>query len=514
MTIQFFNTLSGKLEEFKPLDPKGEEVKIYTCGPTVYDYAHIGNFRTFVFEDLLRRFLEFKKFKVKHVMNLTDVDDKTIAGANRTPHPSLSPQGERVGVRGEDALARLNHFTEQYVEAFFEDLKTLNILPPNHPAEPPRATLEIQAMIDLIKKLVEKEFAYVKDDSVYYRIAAFRDYCKLSKKKLDKNISGARVDVDEYEKEEGADFALWKKSKEGEPAWDSPWGRGRPGWHIECSAMSMKYLGETFDIHAGGEDLIFPHHENEIAQSEAATGKQFVKYWLHAKHLIINGKKMSKKDKNFYTLRDLLAQGYDPMAIRYALISTHYRTPLNFTLDGLKEAVSVVERLRDVYKQCWNLDRKEELKTAADLEEKTYDLNQWIEDTLQNIDKALSSDLNVSEASAEIFEIVKHINYGLRRNLLHKKRLQAILNFFSKIEDVFGLNILEVESIPEEVWKWHQQRATFRRDSNFKKDPALQKLSDDLRLKIDKAGFEVRDGKPGEDSFLKRKPSLKRGVKL
>src|SRR3989338_4733469 len=330
--IKFFDTFSGKLKDFDL--PQGSEVKLYTCGPTVYDYAHIGNFRTFVFEDLLRRFLEYKGYKVKHVMNVTDVDDKTIAGAARD-----------VGAIHELPLHRLQGFTERYIQAFHEDLKTLNILPPT---KEPRATQEIQVMIQLIEQLIKNGKAYMSDGSVYYRVASFPNYGKLSKKDLKQNIKGARVDVDEYEKEEGADFVLWKKSKENEPSWDSPWGKGRPGWHIECSAMSMKYLGETFDIHAGGEDLIFPHHENEIAQSEGATGKPFVKYWLHTKHLLVDGKKMSKSLGNFYTLKDLLEKGYSARAVRYVLISTHYRETLNFTVESIKAAERALQRVDEL----------------------------------------------------------------------------------------------------------------------------------------------------------------------
>ena len=336
--MQLFNTFTRNKQEFhkKP----GQKVTLYTCGPTVYDYAHIGNFRSFVFEDLLRRFLEFKGCDVNHVMNITDVDDKTIAGANR--------EGKQ-----------LQEFTAKYIDAFREDLKMLNIFEPNganpkYRLNQPRATEEIPAMIELIGQLEKSGHAYANDGSVYYRVASFDKYGKLSNKKLEQNIQGARVDVDEYDKEHGSDFVLWKKAKEGEPTWDSPWGKGRPGWHIECSAMSVKHLGQPIDIHAGGEDLIFPHHENEIAQSEAASGSEFVKLWLHCKFLLVNGEKMSKSKGNFYTLRDLLAQGHDPMAIRYALLAVHYRTPLNFTMDSLKEAAEVIKRLDDCYSQCLN----------------------------------------------------------------------------------------------------------------------------------------------------------------
>ncbi len=484
--IRFFNTLSGKVEEFKPL--KAGEVGMYTCGPTVYDYAHIGNFRTFVFEDLLRRFLEYKGFEVKHVMNLTDVDDKTIAGAKR--------EGKK-----------LEDFTRTYTEAFFEDLKTLNILLPNHPIAPPRATREIG----------RKGVAYVKDGSVYYRIASFPQYGRLSKKKLEKNLTGARVDVDEYDKEAGADFALWKKSKEGEPAWDSPWGKGRPGWHIECSAMSMKYLGETFDIHAGGEDLIFPHHENEIAQSEAATGKQFVKYWLHAKHLIVDGEKMSKSKGNFYTLRDL-TKDYDPMAIRYALLSVHYRQPLNFTLTGLREAEQTMERLRNCYAHCFNLKNFGINFEISGEEQKNwnYDLPTFEKYIKEGMDSILegafypptgfSDDLNISYALSSVHDIVKHINFRLAKKLLDYPHLDIAISFFKNIDRLLGLRIADETNVPPpEVLELQENRDAFRRSSEFIKNPELQRQSDQIRAKIQTLGWDVKDGRPGEPSIIRKK---------
>ncbi|MEM7819165.1 MAG: cysteine--tRNA ligase, partial [Candidatus Aenigmatarchaeota archaeon] len=291
MVLKLFNTLTRKKEVFKPI--KKNEVRMYTCGPTVYDFAHIGNFRTYVWQDILKRWLLFKGFKVKHVMNLTDIDDKTIKGARE--------QG-----------ISLREFTEKYIKAFFEDSKTLNLLPAD---VYPRATEHIREIVELIKILIEKGYAYKGEDgSIYYDISKFKDYGKLSKLKIKELKAGARVKSDSYTKEEAYDFALWKAwdPEDGEVFFETEIGKGRPGWHIECSAMSMKYLGETFDIHTGGVDLIFPHHENEIAQSEAATGKKFVNYWLHAEHLIVEGRKMSKSLGNFYTLRDLLAKGYDP----------------------------------------------------------------------------------------------------------------------------------------------------------------------------------------------------------
>ena len=469
MSVKLFNTYSGRIEEFRPI--RGKEVRVYTCGPTVYDYAHIGNFRAFVFEDLLRRFLEFKGYKVKHVMNLTDVDDKTIAGANR--------EGKK-----------LEDFTAVYIRAFQEDLKTLNILSPNHPSEPPRATREIPAMVELIERLIKKGVAYVSGSSVYYRVAAFPAYGKLSKKKLEKNIKGARVDVDEYDKEEGADFVLWKESKEGEPAWDSPWGKGRPGWHIECSVMSMKYLGETFDVHAGGEDLIFPHHENEIAQSEAATGKLFVKCWLHCRHLLVNGEKMSKSKGNFYTLRDLLAKGYDPMQIRYVLISHHYRQSLNFTLESLAAAKEVLERFDHFYARVTDPLLQPRSKKEV--------LRPIFEKGLQAFDEALSNDLGISEAMAAIFETVREVNEQMDHGEFSNKDLKSAKSFLERVDSVLGLRMTEEVAPPQDLISLLKEREAARQKREFGR-------SDEVRREIQKRGWLVKDGRPGEPSQLKRK---------
>lgn len=470
--IQFHDTFKGGLKEFKPLNPK--KVMLYTCGPTVYNYAHIGNFRTFVFEDLLRRFLEFKGFEVKHVMNITDVDDKTIAGAQR-----------------EGKL--LNGFTTQYIHAFEEDCRTLNILPPT---VQPRATEKIQLMLDLIAKLIEKEMAYVSDGSVYFRVANFKDYGRLSKKNLKKNIVGAseRVDQDEYEsKEQVSDFVLWKGAKEGEAglgaAWDSPWGKGRPGWHIECSAMSMKELGEQFDIHAGGEDLVFPHHENEIAQSEGATGKTFVNYWLHAKHLLVNNEKMSKSKGNFFTLRDLVEKGYDPMAIRYALLSVHYRHQLNFTFDGLKEAREVIEKLDNCYFQC--LSRLELMKGKG---EGAFDPG-ILTAALEKMEKVLGEDLNIAVALAHFQEAVTAINTHLSN--IPGTELAACVEFFSKVDQLLGLDIASVEAIPGNVRTALEQYSEARKARDFA-------TSDLMRQKIIGLGWLVKDGRPGEPSTVKK----------
>jgi cysteinyl-tRNA synthetase len=321
--LKLHNTLTNADEEFHPLEEG--VVRFYTCGPTVYDYAHIGNFRTFVFQDLLRRYLEHRNYRVIHVMNITDVDDKTIHNARA--------QG-----------MTLRDYTAKYTEAFLADCKTLRI---EMPGLMPRATDHIPEMVALIQKLEEKGYTYRKDGSIYFSIAHFPGYGRLSKADFSGAQAGARVDTDKYDKENARDFVLWKAKKEGEDFWETDIGPGRPGWHIECSAMSMKYLGETFDIHCGGVDLIFPHHENEIAQSESATGKPFVRYWVHPEFLIVEGEKMSKSKDNFFRLKDLLDQGHSPEAIRYLLLSVHYRKQLNFTMDGLRQAQSSIQRLED-----------------------------------------------------------------------------------------------------------------------------------------------------------------------
>lgn len=483
MTIRFFNTLTNKLDVFRPI--VDGQAGLYTCGPTVYDYAHIGNFRAFVFEDLLRRFLEASGYKVKHVMNLTDVDDKTIAGANK-------------------AGLGLDDYTEKYIAAFNEDLATLNCLPPH---EQPRATRKIEEMLDLIQALISKDMAYVSEGSVYFRVANFQGYGKLSKKKLEMNVAGAseRVDADEYEsKEQVSDFVLWKAAKEGEPSWASPWGKGRPGWHIECSAMSMESLGFTFDLHAGGEDLIFPHHENEIAQSEGATGVPFVNYWLHCKFLLVEGEKMSKSKGNFYTLRDLLAKGHDPMAVRCALLSTHYRSSLNFTFDGLKDSGELIRKLDECFWQC--ISRKGHAhKGNYNAEHDRAVLGRY----LDGIEKWLSDDLNVSAAFADVLEGVKFINtqLALRGEAeMNDTALDLALDFLRMIDRIFGFDVTSVEEIPLKIIQLMEERAEVRRQvAEDKANKALWAKSDALRNEIQVLGWIVKDGKPGEASTLKKK---------
>lgn len=483
MTAHFYNTLTNKLDEFKPIASDGS-VGMYTCGPTVYDYAHIGNFRAFVFEDLLRRFLEASGYRVKHVMNLTDVDDKTIAGANR------------------DGKA-LDDYTAKYIQAFNEDLASLNCLAPH---EQPRATRKIAEMLDLIGKLIAKGVAYESEGSVYFRVAKFEGYGKLSKKKLEMNVVGAseRVDADEYDsKEQVSDFVLWKAAKEGEPSWDSPWGKGRPGWHIECSAMSMECLGPSFDIHAGGEDLIFPHHENEIAQSEGATGVQFVNYWLHCKFLLVEGEKMSKSKGNFYTLRDLLAKGYDPMAIRCALLSTHYRSSLNFTFDGLKDAGEVIRKLDEAYWLC--VSRRESLSAGAENDPGVILLAE-LGHLSNSMRSALGDDLNVSEALAALLEGVKEINKVAVQSSPGAGTLEAAFKFFDEADALFGFRITADREIPPAVKGLMKERSEVRQQvAADKSNKALWAKSDELRNQIQALGWIVKDGKPGEVSTLKKK---------
>jgi cysteinyl-tRNA synthetase len=404
--IRLHNTLSGKAEPFTPQTPG--EVRMYTCGPTVYDYAHIGNYRTFVFQDILRRFLKFRGFKLIHVMNLTDVDDRIIANA----------AAAGTGIR---------EYTEKYAQAFFEDCKTLNIEAPEHWV---RATDHIGDMVKLIERLRQKSFTYPSEGSIYYRIAKFPEYGKLSKIDVSGIQAGARVEVDRYEKESARDFALWKAPKPGEHFWETEIGPGRPGWHIECSAMAMRFLGETLDIHTGGIDLAFPHHENEIAQSEGATGKPFVRYWLHAEHLLVEGEKMSKSLGNFFTLRDLFAKGHKPSALRFALASVPYRKQLNFTFDGLQSAASSVERLRNF------ADRLNSGKFPAG---ESNGLAERIAAAGKEFDAALADDLNTAEALAAVFDLVREANIAMDKGEFHQGNVAATQELLANFDAIFAV---------------------------------------------------------------------------
>jgi len=455
--IRFFNTLSGQLETFVSLVPG--EVRMYTCGPTVYDYAHIGNFRAYIFEDLLKRFLLYSGFRVIHVMNITDVDDKTIRNS------------QALGIS-------LSDYTNKYTEAFFEDIKTLNILPADFY---PRATEHVPEMVKLIKTLLDKGFAYEKDGSIYFSLARFPRYGQLAKIKPEELKTGHRVESDEYEKEMAHDFVLWKKRKEGEPYWETELGPGRPGWHIECSAMSMKYLGETFDIHCGGVDNIFPHHENEIAQSEAATGKPFVRYWLHCHHLIVEGEKMSKSKGNFFTLRDLVARGVDPLSLRFLLLSTHYRKTLNFTFEGLNQAAAAVARLRDF---------EVELESRTFPEGKNEAVARLIEEARQDFKRGLSDDLNIAVSLTGLFGLVKQVNILLAQEKLNQQDVFSLQQFLREVDQVLGILPPRPKALPAEIMAKIKLREKARQEKNFE-------LADRIRQELLEQGISLEDTRQG-----------------
>jgi cysteinyl-tRNA synthetase len=406
MALRFYNTLTQEVEPFAPLS--GNVVRMYTCGPTVYNYIHIGNLRTFTFQDVLRRWLRARGYSLDHVMNITDVEDKIIRGAAA-------------------ANQSIYEYTAQYIQAFLEDVDTLRL---EHPEHLVKATDFIPDMVAAIEKLSDRGFTYLSDGSVYYRIANFPSYGKLSHHDFSGIRPGARVDVDEYDKDDARDFVLWKAQKEGEPGWESPLGAGRPGWHIECSVMAMKLLGETLDIHTGGVDLAFPHHENEIAQSEAITGKPFVRYWLHAEHLIVEGQKMSKSLGNFYTLRDVIALGYAPEAVRYLLASVPYRKKLNFTFDGIKAAATSIDRLRN-YKL-----RLDTAKLAPGVNEKLIARTQAASNAF---DEALDDDLNTAEALAAVFEYVRDTNTAMDAGEFLAGNAQEAQEFLARFDSVFDV---------------------------------------------------------------------------
>src|SRR5256885_3422146 len=406
MTLQLYNTMSSRLEEFRPLNDN--EVRMYACGPTVYDYGHIGNFRTFVAVDLLRRYLRQSGYKLHHVMNITDVDDKIIRNS------------AQAGVT-------VQQYTAKYQKAFLEDADALHIEQP----QIVRATENIPQMAEFIAKLMEKGFAYRSDDgSYYFRIAKFPSYGKLSKRDFAGMEDGARVDVDEYEKDNARDFALWKASKPDEAFWESSIGPGRPGWHIECSVMSMQELGESFDLHAGGEDLIFPHHENEIAQSEAQTGKQFVRFWFHARFLLVEGEKMSKSAGNFFTLRDLVLKGHKPSTIRYLLASVPYRNQLNFTFDGLQQAAASVERLRNF---------RHRLTGGQFAEGSNEQMTELARDTLKRFWSGMEDDLNTAQAQAAIFDMVRKGNAAIDAGQLKRDDAAALLDVLERFDQIFAV---------------------------------------------------------------------------
>jgi cysteinyl-tRNA synthetase len=406
MPLRLYNTLSGKIEDFHPLD--GNHVRMYACGPTVYDYGHIGNFRTFIAVDLLYRYLRQSGYDVRYVMNITDVDDKIIRNSVR------------------DGVT-VQQYTAKFVQAFLDDSATLSIEQPILV----RATEHINAMADFIAGLVEKGFAYRTDDgSYYFRIAKFPEYGKLSKKDFAGMTDGARVDLDEYDKDSARDFALWKAPKPGEASWDTVIGPGRPGWHIECSVMSMEELGPSFDLHAGGEDLIFPHHENEIAQSEALTGKQFARYWFHARFLLVEGQKMSKSLGNFFTVRDLVLRGHKPSSIRWLLTQVPYRNQLNFTFEGLKAAASSVEKLRNFRFRLTSTQFPAGLTPAMAL---------LAEETIARMKSALDDDLNTAEAQAAMFDMLRKANTALDAAGVRQEDVKSVLYALEKFDEIFGV---------------------------------------------------------------------------
>ena len=469
--IRLHNTLSNELETFVP--QKSGEVTMYTCGPTVYDFAHIGNYRTFVFQDILRRFLRLRGYRLTHVMNLTDVDDRIIANA----------AAKNVSIRD---------YTEKFAQAFFDDCKTLSIESPEHWV---RATDNIDAMVQLIQRLQQKSFTYPSEGSIYYRIAKFPDYGKLSKIDVTGIQAGARVDNDRYEKESARDFALWKAPKPGEHSWDTPIGPGRPGWHIECSAMAMKYLGETIDIHTGGIDLAFPHHENEIAQSEAATGKHFVRYWLHAEHLLVEGEKMSKSLGNFFTLRDLFAKSYKPSALRFALASVPYRRQLNFTFDGLQQAASAVDRLRNF------ADRLSQGKFPLGQQP---GMSERVAKAAADFDAGLSDDLNTAQALAAAYDLVREANIAIDKGEFRLDDVAAAKKFLADFDRVFA--VLEDKDAAKLSQLGYALEANALSDSEIEKLVADRNAarkrrdfasSDRIRQELADRGIILEDSKDG-----------------
>jgi cysteinyl-tRNA synthetase len=483
MSFQLYNTLSNKVEEFRP--SQDNTVRMYACGPTVYDYGHIGNFRTFVAVDILRRSLRQSGFKLDHVMNITDVDDKIIRNAAR----------EQKSVQ---------QYTRPYEEAFLEDMATLNV---ERPEKLVRATEHIAEMAEFIKKLEEKGFAYRTDDgSYYFRIAKFPEYGKLSKKDFSGIEVGARVDVDEYDKDNARDFALWKAPKEGEAHWESVIGPGRPGWHIECSVMSMKYLGPSFDLHAGGEDLTFPHHENEIAQSEALTGQTFARFWMHVRFLLVEGKKMSKSEGNFYTLRDLLLKGHKPSSIRFLLTSVPYTKQLNFTFAGLEQGAKSVERLRT-------------FKSRIEMAQLPPGANAKIQElaaaTRREMTAGMQDDLNTARAQAAIFDMVREANTAADHNELRHDDKAPLLAALQQFDEIFAVikdddaekiaraaewakahglleeSSLSTSTIPDaEVERLIGERTAAKKSRDFAK-------SDAIRKQLTEAGIVVEDTKDG-----------------
>lgn len=458
--FKFFDSLESKLVPFKPLNP--QQVLLYTCGPTVYNYAHIGNFRTYMFEDVLKRALLYFGYGVKHVMNITDIDDKTIKGAL-------------------EKKTSLEEFTEVYTKAFFEDLEALHIIKAD---VLPKATDYIEQMIIMIQKLIDNRHAYKgPDGSVYFSLPSFPSYGKLSHLEKKTLVVGAssRVSADEYDKDNPSDFVLWKaydEQRDGDIYWESPFGKGRPGWHIECSAMASEILGKTIDIHCGGIDNMFPHHENEIAQCEACYNMPFSRYWLHSQHLLVEGKKMSKSLGNFFTLRDLTAKGYSARSIRYVLLSGHYKMPLNFTLDGLDAAKSALSRIDSV------VDRLKAENTASS----THMID--LSSQLKLFEEAILDDLNTPQALSALFEMIRAINAGIDKHSISKTEAERLLEVLKRIDKVFGFVFHEENKIPDVVMALAEKRKEAKKNKNFQE-------SDILRQEIKALGYLVEDTPQG-----------------
>jgi len=458
--LNLYNTLTAQVEEFHPLE--NNHVRMYVCGPTVYDYAHIGNFRTFLFADLLRRYLKFKGYELTHVMNITDIEDKII---------------KRASEEGSD----FREFTTKYINLFFEDWDALGL---ERPEQIIRATDCVDDMIEIIKRLDANGLTYQSEGSTYYRIAGFDGYGKLSKINFEGNIAGGseRVDADEYEKENVRDFVLWKAAKPGEPSWETEIGAGRPGWHIECSAMSMKALGETFDIHAGGIDLVFPHHENEIAQSEGATGKPFVKYWVHSEFLLAEGEKMSKSKGNYYTVRGLVDQGFSHRAIRYMLLSAQHLKQFNFTLEGLRGAETTVARLQDFRLRLREAKCNPGSNPAMPVLSKR---------ALARFEAALDDDLNVAEALAAIHDFVREVNIALADGTIKDDDQQEMLSVVAKFDAVFHIfGDARQEMLDDEIQALVDERQVARKAKNFAR-------SDEIRNLLAEKGIILEDTKDG-----------------
>jgi cysteinyl-tRNA synthetase len=457
--LKLRNTLTRALEEFKPLE--GNTVRMYACGPTVYDYGHIGNFRTFISVDVLRRYLKYLGYDVQHVMNITDIEDKIIRG--------MLASGKS-----------LEEFTGFYIRELLKDCDALNI---ERAEVMPYATKHLPQMIELMRRLEEQGHTYSSDGSLYYSISSFPGYGRLSGLKLEGNIAGARVDVDEYEKADARDFVLWKAAKEeAEPRWSSPFGEGRPGWHLECSAMSMEYLGESFDIHCGGVDLIFPHHENEIAQSEGATGKPFVRFWLHTEFLVVEGEKMSKSKGNYYTVRQLIEEGHSPMAIRYLLLSVPYRTQLNFVLDGLRGAETALEGLRNF--------RRRVADFAGDADSHPR-IQEIVTRAREGFEAGMNDDLNTSKALASVFEFRRDVNTAMDAGEFGGDDRRLVLELLARIDSVLGILGDEQEGLLDpEIESKIEERNAARRARDFKR-------ADQIRTELAARGVILEDTPQG-----------------